>query len=80
MAAVTYDEGSGNPDPSVLRNDNVNLQGGEAMTPTVSVDGAGRLDSRIGGKMASSGERRVEADHAHGCAQYQPEDSRLTVC
>ena len=27
MAPVTYDEGSGNPDPSVLQNDNVLLTG-----------------------------------------------------
>ena len=43
-------------------------------------DGARRLDSRIGGKMASSGERRAEAHHAHGGIEYQPQDSRLTVC
>ena len=48
MAAVTYDEGSGNPDPSVLRNDNVNLQGGQSMTPTVTVNGAGRLELGTG--------------------------------
>jgi len=45
---VTYDEGSGNPDPSVLRNDNVNLQGGQSMTPTVTVNGAGRLELGTG--------------------------------
>lgn len=48
MATVTYDEGSGNPDPSVLRNDNVNLQGGQSMTPTVTVNGAGRLELGTG--------------------------------
>ena len=48
MATVTYDEGSGNPHPSVLRNDNVNLQGGQSMTPTVTVNGAGRLELGTG--------------------------------
>ena len=48
MATVTYDEGSGDPDPSVLRNDNVNLQVGQSMTPTVSVNGAGRLELGTG--------------------------------
>ena len=48
MAPVTYDEGSGNPDPSVLQNDNVLLTGGYSMTPTVIVNGAGRLELGTG--------------------------------
>ena len=48
MATVTYDEGSGNPHPSVLRNDNVNLAPGHAMTPSVSVNGAGQLELGTG--------------------------------
>ena len=48
MAAVTYDEGSGNPNPSVLENDNVSLTGGYSMTPTVIVNGEGRLELGTG--------------------------------
>ena len=49
MAAVTYDEGNGNPDPSVLRNDNVGIQGGDnSMTPTVVVNGDGKLQLGTG--------------------------------